>query len=111
MQFVIRHDPRGRFHFASLQSGAGRRLRQQYGVAVDSVVLIEDGQSYVESEAALRIAGQLGAPWSWLMAGRVVPVGWRNAVYRLVARQRYRWFGKREVCWLPAPELARRFLE
>ena len=111
MQFVIRHDPRARFRFASLQSGAGQRLRAEHGINVDSMVLIEDGRAYVESEAALRIAAQLGAPcWSWLRFAKVVPAKWRNAVYRQVARHRYEWFGKRDVCWLPTPELAGRFL-
>ena len=110
MQFVIRHDASTRFRFASLQSEAGQRLRAEHGVTVDSVVLIEDGRAYLESEAALRIASDLGAPWSWLRFAKVVPAKWRNAVYRQVARHRYQWFGKREVCWLPTPELSSRFL-
>lgn len=110
MQFVIRHDAPARFRFASLQSEAGQRLRAEHGVTVDSVVLIEDGRAYLESEAALRIASDLGAPWSWLRFAKVVPAKWRNVVYRQVARHRYQWFGKREVCWLPTPELSSRFL-
>ena len=110
MQFVIRHDAAARFRFASLQSEAGQRLRAEHGVNVDSVVLIEDGRAYVESEAALRIAAQLGAPWSWLRFASVVPERWRNAAYRQVARHRYQWFGKRDVCWLPTPELTGRVL-
>ena len=103
---VIRRDPRGRYRFASLQSEAGKRLRAQYGVRVDSVVLIEEGRAYVESEAALRILSGLGWPVGWL---RWVPG--RDAIYRWVARNRYRWFGRAEVCWLPTPELRARFLE
>ena len=110
MQFVIRHDAPARFRFASLQSEAGQRLRAEHGVHVDSVVLIEDGRAYVESEAALRIARHLGVPWSWLRFAAIVPISWRNAVYRQVARHRYQWFGKRDVCWLPTSKLAGRFL-
>ena len=111
VQFVIARDPAARFHFASLQSAKGRELRAQHSVTADSVVLVEDGRAYVESEAAWRIAAHLGPPWSWLALARVLPVGWRNALYRWVARHRYRWFGRQEVCWLPTPELAARFLE
>ena len=110
MQFVIRHDENVRFRFASLQSEAGQRLRAEHGVKVDSMVLIEDGRAYVESEAALRIARHLGAPWNWLRFAAFVPISWRNTIYRQIARHRYQWFGKRDVCWLPTPELASRFL-
>jgi predicted DCC family thiol-disulfide oxidoreductase YuxK len=105
VQFVIRHDPAGVFRFASLQSQAGRRLVAKHGVTADSVVLIEDGRAYVESEAAIRIGSRLGWPVGWL---RGMP--FRDAVYRWIARNRYRWFGRREVCWLPTPELKSRFL-
>lgn len=110
MQFVIRHEATARFRFASLQSEAGQRLRAAHGVNVDSVVLIEDGRAYIESEAALRITRHLRAPWNWLRIAAVVPISWRNTVYRQVASHRYEWFGKRDVCWLPTPELAHRFL-
>jgi len=109
VQFVIRHDAAGIFQFASLQSSTGLRLRAEHKVAIDSVVLVEEGRAYVESEAAWRIAARLGIPWSWLRFLRFLP--FRDAFYRLVARNRYRWFGRKDVCWLPSPELQRRFLE
>lgn len=111
MQFVIARDPAARFRFASLQSETGGRLRRDYGITADSMVLIDDGKAFVESEAALRVAATLGAPWSWLRLGRVIPLGVRDAIYRGVARNRHRWFGKPAVCWLPTPELRNRFLE
>ncbi len=111
VQFVIERDPAARFHFASMQSETGRRLRSEYGITADSMVLIEDGRAYVESEAALRVAAALGAPWSWFTLGRVIPLAGRDALYRWVARNRHRWFGRAEVCWLPTPELRSRFLE
>ncbi len=111
MQFVIRHDRAAVFQFAALDSVAGRRLRAEYEITADSVVLVENGRAYVASEAALRIAARLDAPWNWLPVLRVLPVALRDAVYRWIAGNRYRWFGRRQVCWLPAPELAQRFLE
>ena len=111
MQFVIQHDRAAAFRFASLDSAAGRRLRVEYEIAADSVVLVENGHAYVESDAALRIAARLGFPWSWLSVLRIVPSGLRDVIYRWIARNRYLWFGRREVCWLPTPELASRFLD
>ena len=72
-------------------------------------MLIEEGRAYVRSEAAWRIAARLQAPWSWLKVLRFVPG--RDALYRLVARNRYRWFGKKEFCWRPTAELTSRFLD
>jgi predicted DCC family thiol-disulfide oxidoreductase YuxK len=113
VQFLIRHDPGARFRFASLQSPAGERLRDELGIdrqAVDSVILVEEGRWYKESEAALRIARGLGGPWKALGILRLIPRPLRDGLYRLIARNRYRWFGKTEACWLPTPELRGRFL-
>jgi predicted DCC family thiol-disulfide oxidoreductase YuxK len=115
VQFVIRHDARGHFRFAALQSDAGRALLAAHGQAAratadpDSVVLIEDGRAYTHSAAVLRIARHLDG-WRWLGLGRVLPAALRDAIYRWVARHRYRWFGRQESCWLPTPELKARFL-
>ncbi len=75
------------------------------------MVLIEGGAGYTESTAALLIARHLPAPWSWLSVLRIVPRPVRDAVYRLVARNRYRWFGRQEACMVPTAELAKRFLD
>lgn len=114
VQFILKRDTRGRFRFASLQSDAGRRLMTGHGLdpeALSSVVLIEDGRAYQESTAALRIARHLPGAWKLLRVFTVIPRPLRDAVYRLIARNRYRWFGKTETCWLPTPELRARFLE
>jgi predicted DCC family thiol-disulfide oxidoreductase YuxK len=111
VQFIIERDRAAVFRFASLDSATGRRARAEHQLVTDSVVLLEDGKAFVESEAALRIASRLGWPWRWLAAGRVLPLAWRNAVYRWVARNRYAWFGRQDSCWLPTPELAARFLD
>ena len=117
VQFVIEHDPAGRFRFAALQSVAGQAVLAAHGLDAnavatepDSVLLELDGQLYSHSDAVLRIARELGGPWRLLLAGYVLPRAWRDAAYRLVARNRYRWFGRQESCWLPTPELKARFL-
>jgi len=113
VQFLIRHDPGARFRFASLQSPVGERLRDELGIdrqAVDSVILVEGGRWYKESDAALRIARGLGGPWKALGIFRLTPRPLRDGLYRLIARNRYRWFGRMEACWLPTPELRERFL-
>ncbi|RZK56319.1 MAG: thiol-disulfide oxidoreductase DCC family protein [Hymenobacter sp.] len=116
VQFVVRHDAPGRFHFAALQSEAGQALLQASGQSVptspdpESVVLIADGQVYTHSTAVLRIVGQLGGIWQLAAVGWLLPRTWRDALYRYVARHRYRWFGQQESCLLPTPELRSRFL-
>lgn len=113
VQFILKRDPEGRFRFASLQSEAGRSLMTEHELdpdALSSVVVIEDGRAYQESSAALRIARHLPGAWKLLRVFVVIPRPIRDAVYRLIARNRYRWFGKTEACWLPTPELRARFL-
>jgi predicted DCC family thiol-disulfide oxidoreductase YuxK len=114
VQFIIERDPKARFRFASLQSEVGQRLMPS-GVNpdpenLDSVVLIEGTRAYTHSAAVLRILRQLGGGWQLLAAGLVLPRFLRDAAYRFVARNRYRWFGKQNECWLPTPELKSRFL-
>jgi predicted DCC family thiol-disulfide oxidoreductase YuxK len=115
VQFVIKHDPAAYFHFASLQSEAAQHLLDQYqhhDRELSSVLLIEGGTVYSQSDAALRIVRRLGPPWQWLWPLRWLPRLLRDGVYRLVANNRYRLFGKQEdnACWLPTPELKARFL-
>lgn len=112
VQWIIRHDDAAVFRFASLQGAVGSTLRQEYNIPADtdSVVLIEDGKYWVMSDAALRIARHCKG-WRWLFALRFVPSFLRNGVYRFIAANRYRWFGKKSECWLPTPELKARFLD
>ena len=113
VQLIIRRDPEARFRFASLQSEVGQRYLEELQVdrdAVDSVILVEGGRWYKESDAALRIARLLGGPWKAMGILRLLPRPLRDRLYRFIARHRYRWFGKRESCWLPTPELRERFL-
>ena len=115
VQFVIRHDPRGHYRFAALQSELGRALLAAHSRVApaggpESVVLLEGGQFYSHSAAVLRIAGRLGGVWRLAAVGWLLPAPWRDALYRYVARHRYQWFGHQESCWLPTPELRARFL-
>ncbi|RYU77136.1 thiol-disulfide oxidoreductase DCC family protein [Hymenobacter persicinus] len=115
VQFIIRHDPAGRFRFASLQSAAGRAVLEAQGAQLpaadpESVLLVADGQVYSHSTAVLQIARRLGGMWRLLTVARLLPRRWRDALYRFVARHRYQWFGRQDACLLPSPELAQRFL-
>jgi predicted DCC family thiol-disulfide oxidoreductase YuxK len=113
VQFVIAHDPQGRFKFASLQSEVGQEVLRAHGLPTahfQSVLLLEDGQIYSRSTAALRIVRRLSAPWRWLYGFTLVPRFLRDPAYDWVSRNRYRWFGQRESCMLPTPDLKARFL-
>jgi predicted DCC family thiol-disulfide oxidoreductase YuxK len=113
VQFVIARDPNSRFQFAALQSHAARRLLgppTPHAGALDTVVLIEDGRVFTRSAAALRIARGLTFPWPLAYAFLIVPRPLRDGVYGLVARYRYHWFGRRDVCMVPTAELRARFL-
>ncbi|MGN7358592.1 thiol-disulfide oxidoreductase DCC family protein [Paenibacillus sp. SAF-054] len=112
-RFIIERDPHAKFRFASLQSDIGAELLKKGGLPpdeVDTVVLIEDGQYYVRSAAVLRIFRQMRMPWPLLYIFVILPRPLRDTMYRYVARNRYRWFGKDEQCLLPTPELRKRFL-
>jgi predicted DCC family thiol-disulfide oxidoreductase YuxK len=114
VRFLAPRDPTGRIRFASLQSPVGRALLERGDRPTDefdSIVLVEGEDHYVKSTAALRVAHHLRAPWSWLAALRVVPRPLRDAVYALVARSRYRIFGRKDHCVMPAADLRERFIE
>jgi predicted DCC family thiol-disulfide oxidoreductase YuxK len=112
VQFIIKHDPNGAFHFASIQSEIGRELMTKHQVPsdVDSLVLIEDGKAYLKSTAALRIAKQLSNPWKLTSVFLILPNSLRDKMYNYVAKNRYKWFGKRDSCMLPPPHIRKRFL-
>ncbi|MFD2372030.1 thiol-disulfide oxidoreductase DCC family protein [Brevibacillus sp. GCM10020057] len=114
VQFIVRRDPRGQVHFASLQSAKGQELLSgfSYTDCLQSVVLIEDGVLYTKSDAVLRVGRKLRGVWPALAwAGMLLPRRLRDMVYDWIARNRYRWLGRSEQCMLPAPEIRSRFLE
>lgn len=113
VQFILLRDPRGIFRFASLQSDIGQMLLEKYGLdsgGLDTVVLIKNGRAYTHSEVALEVAPELQGFWQWVALFRLVPRPVRDAVYNWIARNRYRWFGKQDVCMLPRVEWKDRFL-
>lgn len=112
VQFIIKNDPKGNIHFASLQSDIGQRLLKAQNVPghVDSMIVIEEDKVYYKSAAALRIARYLNGPWKWLYPLIMIPSPIRNLFYDIVAKNRYKWFGKKESCMLPPPETRTRFL-
>jgi predicted DCC family thiol-disulfide oxidoreductase YuxK len=113
VRFIADRDPRGRFHFAALQSAVGERLLAERGLEpgqVEGVVLIEGDSVHQRSDAALRIAARLSGAWPLLSLLRVLPRFLRNGVYDRIASRRYRWFGRRDECTIPTRELRRRFL-
>lgn len=114
VQFVLRHERASLILFAALQSDTGRALLRDLQLPEDflgSLVFFEDGRVFTRSEAALRVAAHLHAPWSWLQVLRILPRALRDPVYDFVARHRYRWFGRDETCLVPDAGLRDRFLK
>ncbi|HHM20383.1 MAG TPA: thiol-disulfide oxidoreductase DCC family protein [Bacteroidetes bacterium] len=111
---IIRLDKKGVFKFAPLQSEVGRRYLQMFDHVMEenlnTVVLICDGRLYTKSDAALQTFKHLGGPWRYLRVFTIVPRKIRNAVYDFIARHRYKWFGKKDTCMMPTPDIKARFL-
>lgn len=113
INFIIARDPRGTFRFAPLQSEVAEAMLGSAGLPTSghqSVVLFEDGRVHTRSDAALRIARRLSGAWPAFTVFRLVPGPIRDLVYNLIARNRYRLFGKRDACMIPTPEVRARFL-
>ena len=114
VQFVLPRDPQGYYKFASLQSDYGQNLLRRAGLPTDeisTVVLCENGRFYTHSDVGLRVVRHLSGLWPLLYALVIVPKPLRNAVYNWIARNRYRWFGKRESCMVPTLAYKSRFVE
>lgn len=114
VNFIIDRDPKGHFKFAALQSDFGQEKLDELGFDqedFDSLVLLSDGKVYKKSSAALRIAKKLNGLYPLLYVFIIIPPFIRHALYDLIARNRYKWFGKRETCRMPTPELKARFVE
>ena len=113
VNWIIRRDSRSYFRFAALQSDVGAEIQQQYGLdpsALDTLVLNEGGRVYLKSMAALRVVRRLCSPWPLLYALIAVPRPVRDFAYDWFARRRYRWFGKKDACMVPTPDVRDRFL-
>jgi len=113
VNFVIDNDPNAYFKLAALQSDEALPYLEQFGLdpeALDSVVLIEHGKAYRKSTAALRVALHLPTPWPLAAVFMAIPRPLRDMVYDIVANNRYDWFGERDHCRMPTPEVKQRFL-
>lgn len=112
VRFAIRNDPKARLRFAPLQSEAGQALLAQYGVApdADTVVLIDKGRAFTYAAASIRICRYLRWPVKMLYALIILPGFISQPVYKWIARNRYRWFGRKESCMVPTADVKSRFL-
>ena len=114
VQFIVKRDRGGHFSFCSLQSQTGQQLLKKHGLdagAMDTFVLIDSGQCYIRSTAALRVTARLSHLWPLLSGFLVIPASVRDRCYSVIASNRYRWFGKSDHCMLPSKELLNRFLD
>jgi predicted DCC family thiol-disulfide oxidoreductase YuxK len=113
VQFILRTDKRRRFRLLSAQSLLGTALYRHLGLAsvdYETNILLEDGHAWLKSEGLIRVFERLGFPWSLMSIGRLLPRPIRDWLYERIARNRLRWFGVRETCYLPDPSQADRFL-
>lgn len=113
VQFIMKRDQSAKFRFAPLQSAAGQQLLEHFQLdsdEIDSVVLIDAGKSYIKSTAALRAGKCLGGLWRLPYVLVFIPAFIRNGVYDFIARNRYKWFGEKDACMIPTPEVRSRFL-
>lgn len=113
INFVIDHDPEKHFKFAALQSEIGQEILMKFDLNTkdfDSVILLKDNTLYQKSEAALEITKHLSGVWKYLSIFRILPASFLNFFYDIVAKNRYKIFGKTDSCRMPTPELKERFL-
>ena len=113
VQFILKRDHSGTFKFASLQGDYGQSLIKKFGLPsdMDSFVLIEGNKAFLKSTAALRVCLHLDRLWKLLGVLLLIPPFIRDSFYQIVAKNRYKWFGKRESCMLPSPQWKNRFLD
>ncbi|MDP5275763.1 thiol-disulfide oxidoreductase DCC family protein [Chengkuizengella axinellae] len=113
VQFILPRDSKGDIKFASLQSETGQKLLEKYNLnadQMDTVVLIENGRAFTKSTAALRICLHLKKCWPILFGITIIPKLLRDVVYDWIAKNRYKWFGKKDQCMIPKKEFKNRFL-
>jgi predicted DCC family thiol-disulfide oxidoreductase YuxK len=114
INFIIKQDRKKVFRFATLQSEAGQKLSEQYRLPTknfQSFVLIDKGKAYTKSTAGFKVYGQLPWYWKWTQLFWIVPRFITDAVYDFIARNRYKWFGKKESCIIPTADVRERFLD
>lgn len=112
VQWLIKRDKKKVLRYASLQSEYGAEFLKEAKLPVetDSIILVCGNEVLTESAAIIKIAQLLGFPYNLAAAGKCLPPGWRNVIYRWIAKNRYKWFGKREECMLPTADTQKLFL-
>ncbi|WP_218243584.1 thiol-disulfide oxidoreductase DCC family protein [Comamonas fluminis] len=114
VQFLLKHDKQGIFQFAAIQGQVGSQLLAEAGLKIEglqTLLLVDGPQSWQHTDAILRVLHALGWPWRLAGVARLIPAALRDALYRVIARNRYQWFGKSEQCLMPDPAVAARFLD
>lgn len=114
VQFIIKRDPKVKFRFAALQSKTGQALLMQMKLPTDhfdSIVYIRDGKCLFKSSAILHVINDLGGAWKLFYVFIIIPPFMRDFIYSIIARTRYKIFGKRETCMIPSPDVEDRFLD
>jgi predicted DCC family thiol-disulfide oxidoreductase YuxK len=113
VDFVIRRDANHHFRYASLQSAIGRSMLKEHGKnpdILDTIILVSGKKVYMRSSAAIRVCNKLGSLWPLMNVFLIVPSPIRDVVYDWIAKNRYKWFGKRDTCRLPTAEELALFL-
>ncbi|WP_318243529.1 thiol-disulfide oxidoreductase DCC family protein [Fictibacillus norfolkensis] len=114
VQFILKHEKSEKLKFSAIQSDAGQKLLSQHNIdseQTNSVILISEGVVYTESDAVAKVAEFLKSPYNMGKYMKVVPRQIRNVFYKKVASNRYKWFGQKESCMIPTPDLRNRFLQ
>lgn len=112
--FIIKHDKKDSFRFAALESAFGRELLAAHNIdstVTDSIILVRGKSAFAKAEAALHIAKKMSGLWPLLYVFNVLPNKVNNFFYDYIARNRYKWFGKKESCMIPTPALKSKFLD
>jgi len=113
VQFVIKRDPESQFRFAALQSDTGKEILQHFNLSTEDLstaILIENKKIYTQSSVGLRMIKKMDVWFSFLSFLIILPKSFRDFIYRILARNRYKWFGQKDNCMIPTPELQSRFL-
>jgi predicted DCC family thiol-disulfide oxidoreductase YuxK len=112
VKFIIKRDPHALFRFASLQSETGKALVKKFAIPeMDSLIFIDGDRYYAKSSAVLRVCKHLEGFWKWFYIFIFIPKPLRDRLYDWIAKHRYQWFGKRDSCLMPTPDVRMRFLD
>ena len=110
---IIKHDKKNKFKFAALQSETGKKLLEKHSIdstKIDSIILIENDTAFIKSTAILKISKQMSGLYPLAYGFIIIPTFIRNSVYDFIAKNRYKWFGKKDSCMIPTEEVKSKFI-